>query len=76
MHTLKYAAMSMVDRASWLAISENNASENAGDDRDAVWSIANTGVLEVILVEADGLKVDPLLTSSLPDLRDDHCFPR
>lgn len=43
-HTLQYAAFSMVDKATKLAISKDYASENAGDDWDAVWPIANIDV--------------------------------
>lgn len=66
----------MVDRASKLAISDDNASEDAGDEWDAVWSISSTGVSEVFLVKANGLKVIPHLAAIMPDLKDDHGFPR
>lgn len=74
-HALQYAAFSMVERASKLAVSKNNASENARDDREAVWLIDNTGTPEVFLAEADELGVDPFLTALMSDLWDDHDFP-
>lgn len=58
----------MVHRASKLAISENNASNDAGDNRNVVRLIYNTGVSKVFHVEADGLEVNPFLTAFTPDL--------
>lgn len=54
--TLQYATLAMVHKASKLVISEDNASEGKGDDCDAVWSIASTGVPEVFFLELKGLK--------------------
>lgn len=67
-HTLQYAALSMVERAFMLAISNDNTSEDAGDDQDAIWPIGSTGVPEIFNVEAHGLKADQLLTAFTPDL--------
>lgn len=58
----------MVDSASKLTINEAIASEDAGDDCDAVWPIAGTGVHKVLPIETDGLNVEPLLTALTPDL--------
>lgn len=44
--TQQYATLVRVCRAFKLAISIDNASEDASDDRDAVWFIANTAELE------------------------------
>lgn len=55
MYTLPYAALSMVDIACTITISEDKTSEDTGKIGDAVWLIASTGVLEVFLVEAEEL---------------------
>lgn len=75
-HSLQYAAFFIVDRTSELAISESNASEIAGNDWDAVWSITSIGVPEVFFVEAHGLKVDPLFSAITPDLWYERGFSR
>lgn len=64
----------MVERASRLGKCKNNPSEDVGNDWDVVWLIVNTGVPEVLLVKADRLKVDPLLTASMTELCVEHVF--
>lgn len=65
----------MADEDSRLAINEYNASEDAEDDWDAVWLIADTDVTEVFLVEAGGLEVGPVCAQFMTNLRDDCGFP-
>lgn len=67
-HTVQYAAFSMVDRASKLVISVDNASEDTTDDWDLAWLIASTGVPKLFLLEADGLEVKPGLNAFMPNL--------
>lgn len=64
----------MVNCASKLAIREDESSENASDDWDEVWSVSNSGLPVVFLLEADGVDVDPLLTAFMPCLWDDNGF--
>lgn len=75
-HLLQYAALSMVDRVPGLAISENNPSEYAGNYLNALRLLPNTDVPEVFHVEAEGHKVDPLLTAFRPELCYDYGFSR
>lgn len=58
----------MVCRVWKLAFDEKIALEGAGDNRYAVGLIANTSVANVLFVQADGLKVDPLFEVVTPDL--------
>lgn len=60
-HTLQYASLPIVERASKLTISEIKAFEDASDDWNALWLIFNSGVPKMFLAEADWLKVNPLL---------------
>lgn len=75
MRTLQCAALFMVDWAYKLTNSKNNAIFDVGDNQDALWLIANTGVPEVLWVKANGLKVDPLLTGLKAELWDYDSFP-
>lgn len=45
-HSLQDAALSMFERASKLATTDDSAFEDAGDDCDALWSLANNGYLK------------------------------
>lgn len=65
----------MVDRAPKRAISKNSESVDVRDNCSVELSIATTGILEVFLVEAEGLKADPLLRVFIHDMWGDHWFP-
>lgn len=67
--TLQQAAFSSVVYASGLAVNNNMASDSV---ECAEISSAITAVSEVFIVDAQGIKVDPLCTTFTPDLWDDH----
>lgn len=66
MHTLPYPNLSIVLKALSFTISEHKASNGAGNERDEAWPFYIACVPEVFLVEADGLKMIPVLTAFSP----------
>lgn len=64
----------IADSALGLAISKERASESASDDWGAIWLIANAGVPELFLVDANGFKEKLHLAKFTTDSKDDHCL--
>lgn len=73
--TLQHSALFIVDKVSGLAIMKDNASHNARNDCDTVWSIAIFDVFGMFLVSASGLRLDRLLTVFMPDFWGDQGLP-
>lgn len=75
-YILQYAAFFIHDGASRLAISEDNASDDSGNDWGAVWRIVSTGMSEMFIVETDGPEIDLHWIEFTPDWRIIHGFLR